>query len=136
MYGINKVTLVGHLGADPDQRTTTTGLLVVNISLATSELYKDRTTGEKKQHTEWHRIVFFGKRAEIVRDYTRKGSAIYIEGRLRIRKWQDKVGTDRWTTEIIGNEIRPLDRKPPEPQQPQTAPPPQADIPFDDDIPF
>jgi single-strand DNA-binding protein len=111
MSSVNKVILVGRLGNDPEVRYTATGSAVANVSLATSENWKDKQTGEKQERTEWHRIVFFSKLAEIVAQYLRKGSLIYVEGALQTRKWQDKNGEDRYTTEIVANEMRMLGSK-------------------------
>ena len=97
--GINKVILIGNLGNDPDIRYTASGSAVANISLATAESWKDKASGELQERTEWHKIVFFGRLAEIAGEYLKKGSQIYIEGRLQTRKWEDKEGKDRWTTE-------------------------------------
>ncbi len=99
--GINKVILIGNLGQDPDCRFTPQGTAVTNLNLATDESYKDRQTGQLVPRTEWHRVVIFGKLAEIARDYLKKGSKVYIEGRLQTRKWQDQAGVDRYTTEIV-----------------------------------
>ena len=99
--GINKVILIGNLGADPEVRSLPSGDVVANVSLATSESWTDKSTGEVKERTEWHRVAFFGKLAEIVQQYLHKGSRIYVEGRLRTRMWQDSHGHDRYTTEII-----------------------------------
>lgn len=109
--GINKVTLIGYLGKDPDVRSTTKGLVCSNFSVATNSSWKDKATGEKKEATEWHRVVAFGKLGEIVRDYCRKGKQVYLEGRLSTRKWTDKGGVDRWTTEIIAKEVQMLGKK-------------------------
>lgn len=109
--GINKVILIGNLGADPEIRYMPSGSAVANVTLATSEAWKDKTTGEQQDKTEWHRVVFFSRLAEIAGEYLRKGSKIYIEGRLQTRKWQDKNGQDRYTTEIIANEMQMLDSK-------------------------
>ena len=106
--GINKVILVGNLGNDPDVRYTAGGAAVSNISIATSESWKDRESGEQQERTEWHRVVFFGRLAEIVSEYLKKGSQVYVEGRLQTRKWQDKEGNDRYTTEIVANEMQML----------------------------
>lgn len=103
MRGINKVILVGTLGIDPDVKFTAQGLAVANLSVATSEEWKDKTTGQKQQKTEWHRIVIFGKLAEIARDYLKKGSQVYIEGKLQTRKWKDQTGQDRYSTEVVLN---------------------------------
>jgi len=106
--GVNKVILVGHLGKDPEVRYSPNGGAVTNITLATSESWKDKNTGEKQEKTEWHRVVFFGKLAEIAGEYLKKGSQVYIEGRLQTRKWQDKEGKDRYTTEIVAGEMQML----------------------------
>jgi len=157
--GINKVILVGNLGQDPEVRTTTNGSAVTNITVATTESWTDKNTGQKQEKTEWHRIVFFGRLAEIAGEYLRKGRQVYIEGKLQTRKWQDKNGQDRYTTEIVANEMQmlgsnpsggqaPFGGAPAAPQQRQSRPqqgqggfnnppaqtPPMDD--FDDDIPF
>jgi len=106
--GVNKVILVGHLGKDPEVRYSPNGGAVTNITLATSESWKDKNTGEKQEKTEWHRVVFFGKLAEIAGEYLKKGSQVYLEGRLQTRKWQDKEGKDRYTTEIVAGEMQML----------------------------
>lgn len=111
MSSVNKVILVGRLGNDPEVRYTATGSAVANISLATSENWKDKQTGEKQERTEWHRVVFYDKLAEIVAQYLRKGSLIYVEGRLQTRKWQDQNGQDRYTTEIIARDMTMLGSK-------------------------
>ena len=103
--GVNKVILIGNLGNDPEIRYTAGGAAVANISLATAESWKDKETGEQQERTEWHRVVFFGKLAEIVGEYLRKGSQVYVEGRLQTRKWQDKEGKDRYTTEINADRV-------------------------------
>ena len=108
MASVNKVILVGHLGKDPETRYMPNGDAITNATLATSESWKDKQTGEKKEQTEWHRLVFFRKLAEIAGQYLRKGSLIYIEGSLKTRKWQDKDGQDRYTTEITVNEMTML----------------------------
>src|SRR3989304_3967257 len=102
--GINKVILIGNLGNEPEMRYTAGGAAVANISLATAESWKDKESGEQQERTEWHRIVFFGRLAEIVGEYLHKGSQVYVEGRLQTRKWQDKEGHDRYTTEIVAGE--------------------------------
>ena len=99
--GVNKVILVGALGGDPETRYTSNGAAITNLSLATSESWKDRNTGQMQEKTEWHRIVIFGKLAEIAQQYLRKGSKVYIEGKLQTRKWQDQQGNDRYTTEVV-----------------------------------
>ena len=106
--GINKVILVGNLGRDPEIRYTPSGAAVANITVATSDSWKDKQTGETQERTEWHRIVFFNRLAEIAGEYLKKGSQIYVEGRLQTRKWQDQSGQDRYTTEIVGNEMQML----------------------------
>lgn len=106
--GINKVILIGNLGADPDVRYTASGAAVSNINIATTESWRDKGSGEQQEKTEWHRVVFFGRLAEIVAEYLRKGSQVYVEGRLQTRKWQDKEGNDRYTTEIVANEMQML----------------------------
>lgn len=108
MAGVNKVIIVGHLGNDPEVRTMPNGDAVANISVATSESWNDRNTGERREVTEWHRIVFYRRQAEICGEYLRKGSQVYVEGRLRTRKWQDQNGQDRYTTEIQGDVMQML----------------------------
>ena len=115
--GVNKAILIGNLGADPEVRYTPGGSAVANLTLATSSAWRDKSSGELQERTEWHRIVFFNRLAEIVGEYLHKGSKIYVEGALRTRKWQDKSGTDRYTTEIIANEMQILDSR----QQPGNA---------------
>ena len=110
--GINKVILVGNLGADPEMRTMPSGKAVANIRIATSESWTDKSTGEKKDRTEWHSISLFDKLGEIAAKFLTKGSQVYIEGRLRTRKWQDKEGNDRYSTEIIANEMQMLGGRP------------------------
>jgi single-strand DNA-binding protein len=161
--GINKVILIGNLGNDPETRYMPSGGAVTNITLATSESWKDKQTGQPQERTEWHRVVFFNRLAEIAGEYLRKGSKVYIEGSLRTRKWQDQSGQDRYTTEIVASEMQMLDSKgggqaqgsydqSPRPQaaapRPAAAqgapaqggaaqPAPAGDFPdFDDDIPF
>lgn len=148
--GVNKVTLIGNLGLDPEARYMPDGTCVASVSIATSEVWKDKQTGVQKESTEWHRVVFFRKLAEIVKEYLKKGSKVYIEGKLKTRKWTDKNGIERYTTEIHANEMQMLDSKGVGSQQPvqnsqgQQAgvnePPLPDDIPsdadFDDDIPF
>jgi len=146
--GVNKVIIIGNLGNDPDIRYTASGAAVANISLATAESWRDKETGDQQERTEWHRIVFFGRLAEIVGEYLRKGSQIYVEGRLQTRKWQDKEGHDRYTTEIVANVMQMLgsrssgstnlDQSSPadngEPVSSTQDSSPEND--FDDDIPF
>ena len=109
--GINKVILVGNLGQDPDTKAMPSGMTVCNLRIATSESWKDKQSGEMKEQTEWHSVALFGRLAEVAGEYLRKGSQVYIEGRLRTRKWQDKNGQDRYTTEITANELQMLDTK-------------------------
>ena len=106
--GINKVILIGNLGAEPEVRYMPSGQAVANVGLATSESWRDKETGENQERTEWHRVVFFGKLAEIVKEYLHKGSQVYVEGRIRTRKWQDRDGHDRYTTEIVANDMQML----------------------------
>ena len=160
--GINKVILVGNLGGDPETRYTASGAAITNITVATSESWRDKQSGETQERTEWHRVVFFNRLAEIAGEYLRKGRQVYIEGSLRTRKWQDQSGQDRWTTEIVANEMQMLgnrgddmgsppssgsgfrDSQPqqqrqasPQPQQASQQQPAAADDGFtDDDIPF
>ena len=150
MASVNRVTIIGNLGKDPETRYAPSGDAVTNITVATTETWKDKATGEKREATEWHRVVFFGKLAEIAGQYLRKGSQVYVEGSLRTRKWQDKDGADRYTTEINADELKMLggkgDGQQSEPQRQQQAPQrPQAPQKpasgggfneFDDDIPF
>jgi single-strand DNA-binding protein len=159
MASINKVILVGNLGRDPETRYTPDGAAITNISVATTDKWKDKQSGESREATEWHRVAFFGKLAEIAGQYLKKGSQVYVEGRLRTRKWQDKDGRERYTTEIIADQMqmlggrqgmgeappddggaaypaasrsggRPADR----PATSPSAPNPFADM--DDDVPF
>jgi single-strand DNA-binding protein len=155
--GVNKVILVGNLGADPDTRYMPSGKAVTNIRVATSESWKDRTTGDMQERTEWHSVVMYDKLGEIAAEYLRKGSQVYIEGKIRTRKWQDKEGKDRYTTEIIADQMQMLGSRgggggaPSEPREPRSAsrPAPAEDRSaapvdegsggggeFDDDIPF
>ena len=106
--GVNKVIILGNVGTDPEVKSMTHGSSVTNISVATSESWKDKNTGEKKEKTEWHRVVFFRKLAEIAGQYLTKGSQVYIEGKLQTRKWQDPQGNDRYTTEIVANQMQML----------------------------
>lgn len=108
MASVNKVILVGNLGRDPETRYTADGAAVTNITIATSDKWKDKTTGEMKEATEWHKIAFFGRQAEIAGEYLKKGRSVYVEGKLRTRKWQDKEGQDRYTTEIIADNMQML----------------------------
>jgi single-strand DNA-binding protein len=156
--GINKVILVGNLGADPDTRYMPSGKAVCNIRIATSETWKDRQSGDPQERTEWHSVVMYDKLGEIAAEYLRKGSQVYIEGKLRTRKWQDKEGRDRYTTEIIADQMQMLGGRSgsgggggggggeyrPRPaasegrpsSESRSAPPPADDGGFDDDIPF
>lgn len=109
--GVNKVILVGNLGQDPEVRYTPAGVAVTNVNLATSETWKDKQTGQPQERTEWHRVVFFNRLAEIAGEYLRKGSKVYVEGSLRTRKWQDQQGQDRYTTEIVAGEMQMLDSR-------------------------
>ena len=108
MASVNKVILVGNLGRDPETRYATSGSAICNITIATSRQWKDKATGEKKEETEWHRVVFYDRLAEIAGEYLKKGRPVYVEGRLKTRKWQDKEGTDRYTTEIVAEEMQLL----------------------------
>jgi single-strand DNA-binding protein len=103
--GLNKVILIGNLGADPETRAMPSGLTVANLRVATSENWRDKQSGEQQERTEWHRVALFGRLGEVAAEYLRKGSQVYIEGSLRTRKWTDKQGVDRYSTEIIGNEM-------------------------------
>jgi single-strand DNA-binding protein len=157
--GINKVILVGHLGQDPEIKHMPSGGAVANISVATTDQWKDKQTGEMRDRTEWHRVVFFNRLAEVVAEYLRKGSQVYVEGRLQTRKWQDQNGNDRYTTEIVASEMQMLGGRGGQSaggdqsfggqqqgggfgggqQQAQRAPAQAAPMPaddFDDDIPF
>jgi len=152
MKGINKVILVGHLGNDPEVRYSANGAAIANISLATSESWKDKQTGEQNERTEWHRVVMFNRLGEIAGEYLRKGSLVYIEGKLQTRKWQDKDGQDRYSTEVVANEMQMLGGRGEGGQQNQAPqqnnqPPQPANAPrtnsngtpapgFDDDVPF
>jgi single-strand DNA-binding protein len=142
--GVNKVILVGRLGQKPDMRYTQDKRAIVNLSFATSEEWKDKESGEKREKTEWHRVIFFGKLAEIAEQWLDKGSQLYIEGKLQTRKWQDKEGNDKYTTEIIGSEMNMLgsrqssgdggayDQSQPEqkPEEPSASNISEEDIPF------
>ena len=154
--GVNKVILIGNLGNDPEVRFLPDGAQVANMSIATSEKWTDKDTGELHEQTEWHRVVMFRRLAEIAGEYLAKGSKVYVEGKLQTRKWQDQAGQDRYTTEIVGRELEMLDsrqngngelkqpttptirrpptKKPGVKKQKSEAPPAQDD--FDDDIPF
>ncbi len=147
--GINKAILVGNLGADPETRYTAGGAAVTNIRLATTDSWRDRESGEQQERTEWHRVVFFGRLAEIAAEYLRKGSQCYIEGRIQTRKWQGQDGQDRWTTEIVASDMQMLGGRGgnyPAPsgesegggqkQKSKAAAAQPAGDDFDDDIPF
>ena len=146
--GLNKVMLIGNLGADPEIRYTGSGSAVANVRLATAESWRDRDSGEQQERTEWHRVVFFGRLAEIVGEYLKKGSQVYVEGRLQTRKWQDRDGNDRYTTEIVAGEMQMLGSRAgggaqpsnPMPDRAAASAPAAADEApmgdFDDDIPF
>ena len=151
--GVNKVILIGNLGKDPEVKYMPSGDAVANVTLATSETWNDKSTGEKKEKTEWHRVVFFGKLAEIVGQYCKKGSKIYVEGQLQTRKWQGQDGQDRYSTEVVvrgfNGTMQMLDSRgqggggyapaqsAPQAQPQQAAPAPATvDDSFDDDIPF
>ncbi len=153
--GINKVILIGNLGADPEVRYMPSGGAVANLRLATTEAWKDRQTGDQQERTEWHRVVCFGRLGEVAGEYLRKGSKVYIEGKLQTRKWQGQDGQDRYTTEIVASDMQMLDsrggasnyQEPTEgqweqpaqrssPQPPPSGPASQPPGDFDDDIPF
>ena len=146
MSGVNKAIIVGNLGNDPEVRYTQDGTCIANFSIATSESWKDKQTGEKQERTEWHRCVAFKRVGEIVGEYLKKGSKVYIEGSLRTRKWQTKEGADKYTTEIVVREMQMLDGRADGHGAPQAQPAPQAGTTqaptpppletFDDDIPF
>lgn len=109
MAGVNRALLIGNLGTDPETRTTQSNAMVTNLRLATSESWRDRNTGERQENTEWHNVVLFGRLAEIASEYLRKGSKVYIDGRIQTRKWQDQEGRDRYTTEIVAQNLQMLD---------------------------
>jgi single-strand DNA-binding protein len=141
--GINKVIIVGNLGADPETRYMPSGSAVTNLSVATSETWKDKQTGEQKERTEWHKVAMFNRLAEIAAEYLRKGSQVYIEGKLRTRKWQDRDGNDRWTTEIVADEMQMLGGRGgggsapmSSDRGPSSGPPEGPPDDFEDDIPF
>jgi single-strand DNA-binding protein len=112
MPSLNRVTLIGHLGADPEVRYTQNREAIATIRIATTEISKDKSSGERKETTEWHRVIFFNRTAEVVGEYLRKGSPIYVEGRIQTRKWQDSAGQDRYVVEIIGSEMQMLGARP------------------------
>ncbi len=150
--GINKVILIGNLGADPETRYTPDNRAITNARIATSDSWKDKNTGEMQERTEWHRVVFFARLAEIAAEYLRKGSKVYIEGRIQTRKWQGQDGKDNYTTEIVAGDMQMLDSRgggggdfggAPAQQgggksqsQPSQSAPPAPDDSFEDDIPF
>ena len=137
--GVNRVTIIGNLGQDPEVKQMPSGGAVCNITVATSESWNDKNTGEKQERVEWHRIVFYRKLAEIAGEYLRKGSQIYVEGKLQTRKWQDQSGADRYTTEIVANEMQMLGGKASASQAAKPATQPEAASganDFDDDLPF
>ena len=142
--GVNKVILVGNLGQKPEMRDTATQTAVANLSIATTESWKDKESGENRDKTEWHRVVFFGNLAEIAEKYLDKGSSVYVEGKIQTRKWQDKDGNDRWTTEVLGNQLTMLGSRSssdssPQPESSSNTPFPEDDSGpglTDDDIPF
>jgi single-strand DNA-binding protein len=137
---LNKVTLIGTLGRDPEVKYMPSGGAVTSVSIATNESYKDKTTGEKKETTEWHRVVFFNRLAEIAGEYLRKGQQVYVEGRLRTRKWQGQDGQDRYTTEIVATDMKMLGSRASGESVPGQGRPEdfdrELDQGFDDDIPF
>ena len=143
--GINKAILIGHLGQDPEVKYMPSGKAVCNISVATTESWNDRNSGEKIEKTEWHRVVLFHRLAEIAGEYLRKGSQVYVEGRLQTRKWQDQSGADRYSTEIVANNMQMLGGKggssmmqdgPPSNMEPAQTSAASSSDDFDDDIPF
>ena len=142
--GVNKVILVGYLGKDPEVRYMPSGTAVTNVTLATSDQWKDKQTGEQKERTEWHNIVFFNRLAEIAGEYLKKGSQVYVEGRLQTEKWQDKQGNDRYTTKIYANEMQMLGSRGGaggssgynQSSSSNQSAPEMANANFDDDIPF
>jgi single-strand DNA-binding protein len=141
MSSVNRVIIVGNLGKDPEIRYTSAGKPIANLAVATSETWKDKNTGEKQERTEWHRVTVFDKLAEIVGQYLKKGSKIYLEGKLQTRKWQDKDGQDRYTTEILGSEMKMLSAKGEgesraAPAQAASEPARNSGNDFEDDIPF
>lgn len=153
MASVNKVILVGNLGQDPEVRYTQSGAAVANVNIATTDTWTDKDSGEKREKTEWHRVIFFGRQAEVVGEYLKKGSSVYVEGNLQTRKWQDKDGNDRWTTEIRARVMQMLGGRgdgggsrggtPPAPpantggdKKPAAAATTPADDDFDDDVPF
>ncbi len=138
MASVNKVILLGFLGRDPELRHTPAGDVIANMSLATTESWKDKNTGERREATEWHRLVFFSRLAEVAGQYLKKGSQVYVEGTLRTRKWQDQSGQDRYTTEIRGDVLKMLGggRQVEQQQKPTQQSSSSGFGEFDDDIPF
>jgi single-strand DNA-binding protein len=144
--GVNKVILVGNLGQKPEMRYTATQTAVANLSIATTESWKNKETGEPDSKTEWHKVVFFGNLAEIAEKYLDKGSSVYIEGKIQTRKWQDQEGKDRWTTEVLGNQLTMLGSRSSSEPSSSVQSNDSSDTPFpkddsgpgltDDDIPF
>ena len=147
--GVNKVIILGNVGQDPETKFTASGTAIANLSVATSESWKDKQTGQQVDKTEWHRVVAFNRLAEIIGEYVKKGSKVYIEGKLTTRKWQDQGGADRYTTEIVASEMQMLDSRgdnsgaqpparQPQPKEPRQPTPEQSGNMdnFDDDIPF
>jgi single-strand DNA-binding protein len=145
--GVNKAIIVGNLGRDPEVRYSASGAPIANVNVATTDSWKDKQTGENNERTEWHRVVFFGRLAEIAQEYLKKGSQVYIEGRLQTRKWQDQSGQDRYTTEIVASDMQMLGGRAGAPAEDYSSAPepkehaarsgggmPTSD--FDDDIPF
>lgn len=133
MASVNRVIILGNVGKDPETRYMPSGDAVTNLSVATSENWKDKD-GNKQEHTEWHRIAFFGKLAEIAGEYVKKGSPVYVEGRLKTRKWQDKDGSDRYSTEVVAERLQLLGKR--EATQEEKPKAKQGSDPLDDDIPF
>ena len=147
---VNKAIIVGNLGRDPEVRYSASGNAIANVTVATTDTWKDRQSGERQERTEWHRVVFFNRLAEIAAEYLKKGSLVFIEGRIQTQKWQDKDGNDRWTTQIVANEMKMLGSRggggiqDAPPDDPGASPAPGggggssgfSDSDFDDDIPF
>lgn len=145
MASVNKVIIVGHLGADPEVRFSASGEAICNMRVATSDTWKDKSSGERREATEWHRVVLYRRLAEVARDYLKKGMAVYIEGKIRTRKWQDREGQDRYSTEIEGSELTMLGGKGNSEPTGQHEVPitstrkvavPVSDMPWLDDLPF
>jgi single-strand DNA-binding protein len=149
MASVNKVIILGNLGRDPEVRFSADGAAVCNIAIATSSSWKDKNSGEKREETEWHKVVFYGRLAEIAGDYLKKGKPVYVEGRLKTRKWQNKEGVDQYTTEVIADSMQllggreegsqapaPQQRQAPAPQPQATRQPAQSIEDMDSDIPF